>query len=148
MAELVDAADSKSVFERSGSSSLPRGTKIRKNRPYGRFFFGRRLAIGRDATGARIATPDASQGAPRVDPIRYLPQGQSEPGASSMLPSPQKVPGTAGEQGPAPHCFAHHAILADSPAIDPGKQIRCHCHVTLLVNAHHRQGKYVPPRQL
>ena len=26
MAELVDAADSKSVFERSGSSSLPRGT--------------------------------------------------------------------------------------------------------------------------
>ncbi len=27
MAELVDAADSKSVFERSGSSSLPRGTK-------------------------------------------------------------------------------------------------------------------------
>lgn len=30
MAELVDAADSKSVFERSGSSSLPRGTKIRK----------------------------------------------------------------------------------------------------------------------
>ncbi len=28
MAELVDAADSKSVFERSGSSSLPRGTKI------------------------------------------------------------------------------------------------------------------------
>ena len=30
MAELVDAADSKSVFERSGSSSLPRGTKIQK----------------------------------------------------------------------------------------------------------------------
>ena len=29
MAELVDAADSKSVFERSGSSSLPRGTKSR-----------------------------------------------------------------------------------------------------------------------
>lgn len=28
MAELVDAADSKSVFERSGSSSLPRGTII------------------------------------------------------------------------------------------------------------------------
>ena len=28
MAELVDAADSKSVFERSGSSSLPRGTMI------------------------------------------------------------------------------------------------------------------------
>ena len=27
MAELVDAADSKSVFARSGSSSLPRGTK-------------------------------------------------------------------------------------------------------------------------
>ena len=27
MAELVDAADSKSVFERSGSSILPRGTK-------------------------------------------------------------------------------------------------------------------------
>ncbi len=26
MAELVDAADSKSVFERSGSSILPRGT--------------------------------------------------------------------------------------------------------------------------
>lgn len=26
MAELVDAADSKSVFARSGSSSLPRGT--------------------------------------------------------------------------------------------------------------------------
>lgn len=30
MAELVDAADSKSVFERSGSSSLPRGTKSEK----------------------------------------------------------------------------------------------------------------------
>ena len=29
MAELVDAADSKSVFERSGSSILPRGTKHR-----------------------------------------------------------------------------------------------------------------------
>jgi hypothetical protein len=30
MAELVDAADSKSVFARSGSSSLPRGTILRK----------------------------------------------------------------------------------------------------------------------
>ena len=39
MAELVDAADSKSVFERSGSSSLPRGTKIKKGLAYARPFF-------------------------------------------------------------------------------------------------------------
>lgn len=39
MAELVDAADSKSVFERSGSSSLPRGTKIRKKPTLWSVFF-------------------------------------------------------------------------------------------------------------
>jgi hypothetical protein len=40
MAELVDAADSKSVFERSGSSSLPRGTNTEKKvlRKQGLFF--------------------------------------------------------------------------------------------------------------
>ncbi len=40
MAELVDAADSKSVFERSGSSSLPRGTNTEKKvlRKQGFFF--------------------------------------------------------------------------------------------------------------
>ena len=40
MAELVDAADSKSVFERSGSSILPRGTSsIRKALIIKAFFF-------------------------------------------------------------------------------------------------------------
>ena len=39
MAELVDAADSKSVFERSGSSSLPRGTKIKKGLALQGLFF-------------------------------------------------------------------------------------------------------------
>lgn len=39
MAELVDAADSKSVFERSGSSILPRGTKIEKDLEFKVFFF-------------------------------------------------------------------------------------------------------------
>jgi hypothetical protein len=39
MAELVDAADSKSVFERSGSSSLPRGTKIERNLAFSEVFF-------------------------------------------------------------------------------------------------------------
>ncbi len=43
MAELVDAADSKSVFERSGSSSLPRGTKIRKKPTLWSVFFCLRL---------------------------------------------------------------------------------------------------------
>ncbi len=42
MAELVDAADSKSVFERSGSSSLPRGTKLRKVLLSKAFFFAYR----------------------------------------------------------------------------------------------------------
>lgn len=39
MAELVDAADSKSVFERSGSSILPRGTKIEKDLEIQGLFF-------------------------------------------------------------------------------------------------------------
>jgi hypothetical protein len=39
MAELVDAADSKSVFARSGSSSLPRGTKIKKGLALQGLFF-------------------------------------------------------------------------------------------------------------
>ncbi len=39
MAELVDAADSKSVFERSGSSSLPRGTILKKTLKFKVFFF-------------------------------------------------------------------------------------------------------------
>ena len=39
MAELVDAADSKSVFARSGSSSLPRGTILRKTLIIKVFFF-------------------------------------------------------------------------------------------------------------
>jgi hypothetical protein len=39
MAELVDAADSKSVFERSGSSSLPRGTKLNKKALLSKAFF-------------------------------------------------------------------------------------------------------------
>lgn len=39
MAELVDAADSKSVFERSGSSILPRGTILRKTLKFKVFFF-------------------------------------------------------------------------------------------------------------
>ncbi|KZO47188.1 hypothetical protein PCL1391_4703 [Pseudomonas chlororaphis subsp. piscium] len=39
MAELVDAADSKSVFERSGSSSLPRGTKLKKDLEIQGLFF-------------------------------------------------------------------------------------------------------------
>lgn len=46
MAELVDAADSKSVFERSGSSSLPRGTKIQEKPTFlGRFFCGWGLVV-------------------------------------------------------------------------------------------------------
>ncbi len=45
MAELVDAADSKSVFERSGSSSLPRGTNTEKKvlRKQGLFFVWRKV---------------------------------------------------------------------------------------------------------
>ena len=39
MAELVDAADSKSVFERSGSSSLPRGTILKKDLEIQGLFF-------------------------------------------------------------------------------------------------------------
>ncbi|RMS05211.1 hypothetical protein ALP75_200744 [Pseudomonas syringae pv. actinidiae] len=40
MAELVDAADSKSVFERSGSSILPRGTtKLKKDLEFQGLFF-------------------------------------------------------------------------------------------------------------
>ena len=47
MAELVDAADSKSVFERSGSSSLPRGTNtMRKGLDYqGLFFVWRKFGV-------------------------------------------------------------------------------------------------------
>ncbi|CZT27651.1 hypothetical protein PCPL58_1195 [Pseudomonas cerasi] len=39
MAELVDAADSKSVFERSGSSILPRGTTFKKDLEIQGLFF-------------------------------------------------------------------------------------------------------------
>src|SRR5450830_1383631 len=39
MAELVDAADSKSVFERSGSSILPRGTILKKDLEIQGLFF-------------------------------------------------------------------------------------------------------------
>lgn len=39
MAELVDAADSKSVFERSGSSILPRGTTFKKDLEFQGLFF-------------------------------------------------------------------------------------------------------------
>lgn len=39
MAELVDAADSKSVFERSGSSILPRGTIFKKDLEFQGLFF-------------------------------------------------------------------------------------------------------------
>lgn len=39
MAELVDAADSKSVFERSGSSILPRGTTLKKDLEFQGLFF-------------------------------------------------------------------------------------------------------------
>lgn len=48
MAELVDAADSKSVFERSGSSSLPRGTNTEKKvlRKQGLFFVRRKVEVG------------------------------------------------------------------------------------------------------
>lgn len=58
MAELVDAADSKSVFERSGSSSLPRGTILKKDLEIQGLFFrlkksGRWLA---SAVLAAIAT--------------------------------------------------------------------------------------------
>ena len=45
MAELVDAADSKSVFERSGSSSLPRGTILKKTLKFKVFFFACRKVI-------------------------------------------------------------------------------------------------------
>ena len=48
MAELVDAADSKSVFERSGSSILPRGTKIEKDLEIQGLFF-RLVESGYDA---------------------------------------------------------------------------------------------------
>lgn len=46
MAELVDAADSKSVFERSGSSSLPRGTILKKTLKFKVFFFACRKVGG------------------------------------------------------------------------------------------------------
>ncbi len=46
MAELVDAADSKSVFARSGSSSLPRGTILRKTLIIKVFFFACRKDRG------------------------------------------------------------------------------------------------------
>ena len=45
MAELVDAADSKSVFERSGSSILPRGTKIEKDLEIQGLFFRLRFLV-------------------------------------------------------------------------------------------------------
>lgn len=49
MAELVDAADSKSVFARSGSSSLPRGTNtMKKGLDYqGLFFAWRKVGVMR-----------------------------------------------------------------------------------------------------
>ncbi len=45
MAELVDAADSKSVFERSGSSILPRGTNIKKDLEIQGLFFRLRFLV-------------------------------------------------------------------------------------------------------
>jgi hypothetical protein len=75
MAELVDAADSKSVFERSGSSILPRGTKqqhlqvvtsleAQKNRPrLSRFFCGRDLADAVKGKERRRASHRKSDGA-------------------------------------------------------------------------------------
>ncbi len=56
MAELVDAADSKSVFERSGSSSLPRGTILKKTLNFKVFFFAYRKAKGTTIpVGAELA---------------------------------------------------------------------------------------------
>lgn len=54
MAELVDAADSKSVFERSGSSILPRGTKIEKDLEIQGLFF-RLLESGYNALASLSA---------------------------------------------------------------------------------------------
>ncbi len=59
MAELVDAADSKSVFERSGSSILPRGTKIEKDLEIQGLFF-RLVESGYDAiTGLHASVKNA-----------------------------------------------------------------------------------------
>ena len=59
MAELVDAADSKSVFERSGSSSLPRGTKLKKDLEIQGLFFRLQKSaaapVRQDSVGAKLA---------------------------------------------------------------------------------------------
>jgi hypothetical protein len=58
MAELVDAADSKSVFERSGSSSLPRGTILKKDLEIqGLFFRLSKSAYARANTDAKEPGP-------------------------------------------------------------------------------------------
>ena len=64
MAELVDAADSKSVFERSGSSSLPRGTILKKDLEIQGLFFRPQ------ESGLAGAQADPSQ-----TPIRFCGEG-------------------------------------------------------------------------
>src|SRR5450830_1452702 len=65
MAELVDAADSKSVFERSGSSILPRGTILKKDLEIQGLFF-------RLSKSGRQRTPCSARSA------RKLPFAESE----------------------------------------------------------------------
>ena len=58
MAELVDAADSKSVFERSGSSSLPRGTILKKDLEIqGLFFRLQESGLAHDRCKSHLRAP-------------------------------------------------------------------------------------------
>ncbi len=61
MAELVDAADSKSVFERSGSSSLPRGTILKKDLEIQGLFFRLQKSVYRAHTHKNTTTPVARE---------------------------------------------------------------------------------------
>ncbi len=79
MAELVDAADSKSVFERSGSSSLPRGTKIRKKPTLWSVFLC--LAFPPDRATGQLTACSASAGTTGINPCLHLIQAQPVTGA-------------------------------------------------------------------
>ena len=71
MAELVDAADSKSVFERSGSSSLPRGTILKKDLEFQGLFF--RL------WKSEVTSPEAGKGTQKARTDKTSPQDSYKP---------------------------------------------------------------------